>query len=594
MNKSYLLILVLLAAMLMTACSQDELLSTGSAYGAIGFGGVFVDKATRGSDFSVSTLSAFDVYGYRDATTIFSNEAVSKVGSNWTYTNTQYWTTGKYNFHAIAPANGSGGGWTFTADASKLSVGTIKLDNSASGFNADKDLIYATSSRDNSESVNSGGVALTFRHLLSKVTFKFVNNCYTTNQVIITDVRITNASARGEFDTDSNEWFDLSGTAEYSFLAAGNTLDVTNHFNSSGDMLRTSVYTDIKYLIPYTKEYTVEIQGYVTDDDGNQVRTIEYVGENAHKALIKEDGDDGQMLPGNSYVIIAALTADDLTVSVTKEEPDGEEDTTPIPTPPDIKDIEEAPTDKDLGDGTPSNGTLEGNSDFYLFEYYQGEYDTETGKFAPVYIKDSDTEYGTWEIGSSGYGVERHTYFTVLDKEAGLYYVTVPSLNTFRIHMPNEEYKNLRFGDDLTRVLVVGGAAWGTGYDANATEDDTSKYCLTKGKKYKLYLTDVGKGGSYNYIHVDDGSITTTPMLNVTLVIDINNSYLYVLDAEEDAVYSQPQYHLSWGQKIDVLGGVKLVDAVFHINGEPVVVKAFSNVYEDYNPEDVKQKPTGG
>jgi hypothetical protein len=65
------------------------------------------------------------------------------------------------------------------------------------------------------------------------------------------------------------------------------------------------------------------------------------------------------------------------------------------------------------------------------------------------------------------------------------------------------------------------------------------------------------------------------------------------LDAEEKAVYSQQQYHLSWTSKIDVLGGVKLVDAVFHINGKPVVVKAFSNVYEDYNPEDVKHIPDG-
>lgn len=176
MKKIFVAMLALAAA---TACSNDELVSVNQE--AIGFDNAFINNSVRSvvdpsyENTDEGIFADFQVYGYVEGKPLFNAENVgvtvsktitnSELKSVWKYAGTQYWIAGaKYNFAAVAPATG----WTKT-DASKDGV-TLEFTNDGA-----HDLLYAQSQEIIGKATGNEFVGFTFRHILSKVKFSFLN-----------------------------------------------------------------------------------------------------------------------------------------------------------------------------------------------------------------------------------------------------------------------------------------------------------------------------------------------------------------------------------------------------------------------------------
>ncbi len=256
----------MLAVGLLTACSNEELVDAPKGQPTdvpIAFAEAFVNKPVRAAqEVSNSTLGDFSVFGYQRITdddaippiTIFRNEVVSKSGSDWTYSNTQYWGSGKdYLFHAIAPYTQRN--WEYVYDMTSMtkpqSEAYIKMTNTG-----EHDLIFATAIVYDVVPESQAEVNLEFTHLMSRVKFRFTNgmsNELTTLQV--KDIKITNSYSVGIAQLNAATgttpnlptWRDITGSLETTF--------------SQPDAIAKDVSKESswQYLFPMTaKSYTLQ------------------------------------------------------------------------------------------------------------------------------------------------------------------------------------------------------------------------------------------------------------------------------------------------------------------------------------------------
>ena len=210
---------------LFASCSQNETIEV-SKGNAIEFQNAFVDNATRSAydpSITKSTLGAFYVYGFMDETSamVFNKEKVSSTdgGSTWSYQNKQYWSPDHtYYFAALAPVD------KYTLDitnVNKEGIGKVTFVNDGK-----TDLLYDALSVTTPATLTSqpAAVAFTFRHLLSKVKFSFVNSLDNANATIrVKAIKITNAHTDAKIDlanltwwTNLNAW-DIDDTKEATF-----------------------------------------------------------------------------------------------------------------------------------------------------------------------------------------------------------------------------------------------------------------------------------------------------------------------------------------------------------------------------------------
>ena len=104
MKKSLLLLGVAVAAI--TSCTNDEVLEM-NPQTTISFDS-HVNKGTRAvTQTTNADIEKIYVYGSYGETDVFTNVEVSKVGTDWTYTNPVAWTANNYKFAAYATANSS-------------------------------------------------------------------------------------------------------------------------------------------------------------------------------------------------------------------------------------------------------------------------------------------------------------------------------------------------------------------------------------------------------------------------------------------------------------------------------------------------------
>lgn len=186
MKKTLIAILALAAV----ACNKADVIEQ-SAPEAIAFDNAFVDNAVKSvSDPSYSNTKLFNefaVFGFVEDASLFDGVKVSgsALNGDWTYSGTQYWIAGaKYNFCAVAPFDGN---WTKTA-ASKDGV-TLSFTN-----NGTQDVLFAQPAEIEGQASDNAKVEFTFRHLLSKVKFSFVNAYNATNATIrVRNIKITDA-----------------------------------------------------------------------------------------------------------------------------------------------------------------------------------------------------------------------------------------------------------------------------------------------------------------------------------------------------------------------------------------------------------------
>ena len=264
MKKIFLCALA--AAALTTACNKAEVIDVVGTP-AIQFENAFVNNATRAEDPSTTTASIekFSVWGYMDNRTgeIFTEEIVSKTGSDWTYANTQYWLPKHTYYFAALSA-------TYNENALKDVTVTPNRDANAGhyglgvvGFvNADgtNDLLYASAMQDVAEGADLAQlpkVGFSFSHLLSKVKFTFTNGFENANSTLkITGLTMT-APESGTIDLNVENWWDND---DWKLGQDEVTLAFGNVNNGEEIASTTSVESDNERLtIPAaaTQEYVV-------------------------------------------------------------------------------------------------------------------------------------------------------------------------------------------------------------------------------------------------------------------------------------------------------------------------------------------------
>jgi surface protein len=304
------LLLGLATAAMLTACSNDELVSVNADNSnAIGFS-TFVNKSTRATDITNSNLGDFNfaVYGYTKASAddaawepIFLNEKVYGSGTvnngdgSWQYDNLQYWEEGNsYHFHAIAPygidattvtsgdtlttqrnvrhweyeagetttttGDGDNATWTTTSDYSKAKITFTNIDKGKAA--GEQDLIYAYKyAEGKAKDETNGEVQFEFKHLLSRVKFQFKGAASNPASVKIKVKEVTlegtysDGSIEIEAGKDAAWTLDADKTSNLSFGCAGtaNTENTavteTALVNSESDAV-TTIETAHKYIIP--------------------------------------------------------------------------------------------------------------------------------------------------------------------------------------------------------------------------------------------------------------------------------------------------------------------------------------------------------
>ena len=213
-----------LAIASMVACMNEETVRVKDG-NPIAFENTYVQNATRANDPSTTTnnIQEFSVWAYMNAVdgVVFDDETVSRSGDDWTYTNTQYWMPGN-NYYFAAFAGDRTAIETLPATMETNGLGVVKFTN-VDGTN---DILYSEAVVEDA-AANQAPVALTFKHLLSKVKFTFKNGFQNdNNKVVVKDITMKVAetanvdlSAAADFANPESvlPWTNLAGTTTLEF-----------------------------------------------------------------------------------------------------------------------------------------------------------------------------------------------------------------------------------------------------------------------------------------------------------------------------------------------------------------------------------------
>jgi hypothetical protein len=304
------------AALLAVGCTNDETVEI-PASKAITFANAFVDNNTKAdpSDPSIKkeNLGSFDVFGYvtkdSENSQIFDEEVVSSAdnGETWTYTNIQYWIDGgKYVFAAVAPSTTSAK--TVLTDETTITTTVSDFENTG-----ESDLVYATATA-TGQPINNAAVALTFKHLLSKVKFTFVNKFATTSNISlkVTNVTISDAVKTATVETTDGSTEETKWTNHASTITDGLSFGEVETLAPDA----TATAADEKLLIPTTTDqketYTVTFNVELLQGIGDNPTSINNYDVTA---TIK----DQAFQPGYAYNITATLKPENVNPSAALE-----------------------------------------------------------------------------------------------------------------------------------------------------------------------------------------------------------------------------------------------------------------------------------
>lgn len=237
-----------------TACNKAEIIETNRQ--AITFGEAFIDNATKADYSSGKALEKFNVWGAvtgnQNTVNLYSGaEVTGKIGDQtWTCNQTEYWIpSASYTFTALA-------------DATNVINMPAKVGYSISNKG---DLLLATAEATTDAngiptgtSIDDGVVKFTFRHLLSKVFFKF-------------SYGVEN-NTRYEFNVKSISLSGLTETSNYVFgtgweigTGTGTLTFGTTAANVTDQVSQNS--TESHQILPLTQSLTATITYDVIYDD---------------------------------------------------------------------------------------------------------------------------------------------------------------------------------------------------------------------------------------------------------------------------------------------------------------------------------------
>ena len=298
MKKQFLLLGLAVAAM--TSCTNDEVLDVQQpVQKAIGFEG-FVNKGTRvavDNEVTADNLSRFYVFGYHDGDKVYSNGAVVEGVTNvvfdnvsvirkevnseisWDVNAVRDWQTQKYYFAAYADGTGVASHAAPTLQPSFSSATLTFSDYTVSSTPANHtDLIAAvTEERNNTSSLDVSKVSLDFKHLLSKVNFKFSNTNTNNLKMEVSDVSFkVYTKADCSYKINNTTWSDWTEIAEYNIDKPHKGTSVNKiTLNLPNEQTKE---IESKYLIERGNESDTSIEYFVipgqtleNDDAGNPI-----------------------------------------------------------------------------------------------------------------------------------------------------------------------------------------------------------------------------------------------------------------------------------------------------------------------------------
>ena len=273
MKKIFVAVMAMAA---FVACSNEEQIAAPKGQ-AIAFGDAFVDNATKAIYEGGIVPNKFTVWGNvagkgsSNIVALYGDSGASVTGTGkmglYTCNETRYWTPDcDYNFAAIV----NGTAKTVVNGLPTLISYTAKGDN---------DLLYAAAAAEtNASGVPSGTVAtvsgettpvvaFTFKHLLSRVAFKFTvhPDLYADYSYSVENIKIAGAFATGNC-TPAGVWSDHDGEMTNA-LTFGN---IARPVATAG-----SVAAGAYVIIPGTPELTITFDA-VCYLNGEAIKTYQY------------------------------------------------------------------------------------------------------------------------------------------------------------------------------------------------------------------------------------------------------------------------------------------------------------------------------
>lgn len=231
-------IFALAAVVALAACSKEQTVVADRG-DAIGFDS-FIENATRAAADDFTSVSSFKVWGdvtgniddsNDDYIFLYNGADVTKgdkaYGEAWTCEKTEYWLpSATYNFMAIA---GISGETTVTPASGAFPTAINYTADGTTDLLLSEKVTVTTDNKSNPTGVNTNKcVAFTFKHLLSKVYFNFVNNSTSDNYKFeISNITISGAKASGEYSITDKKWTSVSDDAvatPFSFGSVANTI----------------------------------------------------------------------------------------------------------------------------------------------------------------------------------------------------------------------------------------------------------------------------------------------------------------------------------------------------------------------------------
>ena len=290
------LIVSVLAIASMVACMNEETVRVKDG-NPIAFENTYVQNATRANDPSTTTnnIQQFSVWAYMNAVdgVVFDDETVSRSGDDWTYNEIQYWLPGN-NYYFAAFAGDRSDIETLPKKMDENGLGEVKFTN----VNGTNDILYAEAVVENAKA-DQEPVALTFKHLLSKVKFTFKNGFQNDNNfVVVKNITMDVAeTAYIDLSDKNNEivWTNLEGTKTLEFGNVEKT-SIGEPASSENERLTIPAAADYEYLIKFDVEvYNGSVSG------------LEKPMEVKLSGL--------ELLPGRAYNLMATINQENLNLN---------------------------------------------------------------------------------------------------------------------------------------------------------------------------------------------------------------------------------------------------------------------------------------
>lgn len=310
--KGTILTALAAGALILAGCTKTEVTDVPDSR-AISFDN-FVTNAVKAPIDQNKDLTKFFVYGGYTSTEVFNNQEVNVAWdaggtSTCTYTPAKYWVQGQtYYFAAYSDGNDKiEDGVTFTEGTGHLKISNYTVDA------ADDDLIYGYADNSNTGYTYNEGtpmdpVPFDFKHILSKVTFKFSKAADLNGTKLTISNFSVNLKTTGIF-TGS----DLNGATQYP-ISTWDASDLGSAFTEFS-FASLELNNDVTAGQPVTTAETgftaipQSVTGYTISFDVTYTDPTDKTGKTGKFNVSIEGTDGNNWNPGYHYIYTAEIKA---------------------------------------------------------------------------------------------------------------------------------------------------------------------------------------------------------------------------------------------------------------------------------------------